>query len=131
MQIKSNLKMRVAIPVVSMTDIAFLLLIFFMVTTMVSPTKKDLIVIPKIEKPDKVKLKKTTDIFIDKTGKYFFLNKEISLEKLKIELGEIATKDSIIFIYGDENTEYSHINQIIETLKELSLRNCVFICKKV
>jgi biopolymer transport protein ExbD len=38
--------------------------------------------------------------------------------------------DYVVFIFGDADAEYGRINSVLKVLKNLSLRNCVFVTKE-
>lgn len=123
---------NISIPVIAMADIAFLLLIFLMVSSMSSPKKSMHLQLPKIVNVEKVKLKNSYDIFATKEGKYFFDNKELKLNNLKEEISNIPdiNQRTIFFIHGDENTPYHFVDDIINVLQSNKIYNCVFVTKK-
>ncbi|MEK6645106.1 MAG: biopolymer transporter ExbD [Candidatus Firestonebacteria bacterium] len=125
----------ISIPVVSMADIAFLLLIFLMVPSITSTKNKKTIHLnlPKVEDATKVSMKKSDDIFITKEGGYFYQGKESTLDEIneKLSTKTVLNKNIVVFVHSDEDTEYEYINRVIEILQFNQLQNCVFVSKKI
>ncbi len=110
-------KKRIRIPVVAMSDIAFLLLIFLMVSSLSSAKKSMSVMLPQVVSAEKEKMKNSEDIFVSKEGKYFISKKEVSVKELDSLLFNIAAnKNMTVFVYGDEETEYNHIDTITKLL---------------
>lgn len=123
---------KINIPVASMSDIAFLLLIFLMVTSLTSSQKSVKITLPQIVKADKINVKKRIHVYVAKDGRYFINEKHVSVEELseKLQTQTAFNKNAVIFLYGDAETEYGQIDAVIKTIQENNLRNCVFVTKK-
>lgn len=123
---------NISVPVVAMADIAFLLLIFLMVTSLASPQKNIHLSLPKIITPEKIAMKNTENIFVDKEGKCFLEGKETTLENLEEKLYNIAmsNKNITIFLHADEDTDYAYVDKIVTRLYLNKLQKCVFVTKK-
>ncbi len=127
-----RLRRKSFIPVASMSDIAFLLLIFLMVTSLTTSQKTSHITLPKIEQAAKENIKKSINLFIDKNEKYYLDDKEMDLAKIndQLETSSAFNKNMTVFLYGDEETEFQYVDQIIQVLKNNRLCNCIFVTKR-
>lgn len=123
---------NIKIPIVAMSDIAFLLLIFLMLTNIISSGKGIKVTLPKIEQAEKVQTQRRINIYIDKDGATYLDDKPTDLSMLYNDLQQRAaiSMDYVVFIFGDADAEYGRINSVLKVLKNLSLRNCVFVTKK-
>lgn len=127
-----NKRRDINIPVVAMSDIAFLLLIFLMVTSISSSQRSIRLTLPRIQGVSKVNIKKSVNLFVNRSGAFFYGNKPVTPEVLldRLETDTALNKSTTVFIYGDEETEYRSIDRLITLLKEQGLRNCVFVTRK-
>lgn len=124
-------KRKIGIPVVAMSDIAFLLLIFLMVSSLSSPKKSMSVILPQVVSAEREKMKNSEDIFVTKEGKYFIGKKEVSGEELDSFIFNISgNKNMTVFIHGDEDTEYNSIDKIMRLLYKNRLQKCLFVTKK-
>lgn len=111
----------------SMTDIIFLLLIFFMITsTMVSPNSIK-VMLPQGKQ--QTSTKHITRVVIDKElNMYVAFNKEkersINFEELTPFLIECAEKEPTMYValYADETVPYSEIVKILNIANENNLK---------
>lgn len=126
------MRRNITIPIVTMADIAFLLLIFLLLIGITEQTKEIPVKLPEIREISKIGLKKAQHIFVTKEGNLFFGGKKMDLAELELELEKktAINKEVVIFIHSDEETEYQYIAKIIELLKRQYLKNCVFVCQK-
>lgn len=121
-----------SIPLSAMGDIAFLLLIFYMATTMVTDQKPRDIAVPEIESKT-LSSPYPIIIYLDRElasrGMAFFFNKEIPIKELPSVLQEragLAPSGSARFYLNiEKNLEYRYMHQIIQTLKEAGVRKVI------
>lgn len=107
----------------SMTDIVFLLLIFFMTTsTMLSPNAIK-VLLPQGKKQTTVKA--ISHVVIDKELNIYASTQKgkeqkVSLEELPAVLGEAMndTTDLFVSLYADESVPYKHIVEILNVANE-------------
>lgn len=110
-----------------MTDVIFLLLIFFMVTsTIIFPAAID-VNLP--QSSEQTSLKPVTEVYIDAESKYYLVAdrnndsiqgasepREISLSELAGELYEIQRADSLraIALYADSSVNYARVIDVLD-----------------
>jgi len=106
----------------SLTDIIFLLLIFFMLTsTLVSPNALKLL-LPSSN--SQTLAKQTVSVSITKDLKYYLDKKRVTLEELSINLqdkfGEID--DATIVLNADKSVPVDNVVQVMNIANELDLK---------
>ncbi len=112
---------RPEIPTASTADIAFLLIIFFMLTTVLRTEYGLKISVPAAESTERIlKKKNILHIWIDKTGR-------ISIDDNLLELGSVTSivqqkvadnPDLISEILADKGVDYGRVNDVLDFLKE-------------
>lgn len=92
MALKKRTKVSAQFSMSSMTDIIFLLLIFFMLTSgLVAPNALNL-KLPGSSRQPTPSTEQLDDVEIDDTGKYFLNGRRASLQNLESELGRKANR---------------------------------------
>lgn len=118
MALKRRTKIDASFSMSSMTDIVFLLLVFFMVTsTMVHPNALKLL-LPKSE--NQTAAKPLTTVSITKDLEYFVETRRIELDQLQGILQEKITDDPEIYIslHVDESVPTSELVKVMNICKE-------------
>ena len=118
MALKRPQDMLATFSMASMTDVIFLLLVFFMVTsTFVFPTALD-IKLP--ESSEQTPLKPATRVYIDPEGRYFVSYEEGELRPVEEEnlidyLSIINLQDSAaaFAVYADESVPYGSVVKVL------------------
>lgn len=120
------------IPSASMADIAFLLLVFFMVTTTITvdrtrvalPTSLERIEVPK----------DAAVIAIEEGGVVHFSDGEE--QSRVINMGDVLPAAAFVIeknslkwfvIKADGNTEYQHVDRVMEQLRQANVRNIAML----
>ena len=118
----------------SMTDVIFLLLIFFMVTsTLIFPTAID-VNLP--QSSEQTTLKPTTEVYLDSLNNiYLVVNRNdsidantkptpVALDKLMASLKMIQEQDSLraIALYADTKVEYGKVVEILDVAARNKLK---------
>ncbi len=120
MRFERNQKVRNAVPTSSMADIAFLLLIFFMVTTIFKMEDGLPISLPRVETAQKQKREKIMHIWIDAGGNIAINDKLVRV----IQIGDILVNmlserpDLIIAFNADDRAPYGVVSDVMDQLKE-------------
>jgi len=114
-------------PIISinaMSDIAFLLLIFIMLISLINYRQEIKIEYPEAEFQEVTQADKNLEIWIDAAGGIFFDGKAVSLTVLEGIIADAVSEDPSVRIHvlADRNTPYRHVNGVIELLKLLQHR---------
>ncbi len=114
------------IPTASMADIAFLLIIFFMVTTVFARDKGLKMLLPeKQSETVKIKSKKIIDISINDAGQIFFNDNPVqSPEELRQKIQSEIEKDpkKIVLIKTNVEAPYERMIQVLDVVKQLKVK---------
>lgn len=127
MALKRNFQSLETFSMSSMTDVIFLLLIFFMVTsTIIFPAAIDVNLPQSSEQTSE---KPVTEVYIDSDSKYYLVvdrndsvveantsPREISLDELTAELTQIHSADSTrsIALYADSVVDYGQVVNVLD-----------------
>lgn len=132
MKIRKPIRSKTYIPSASMADIAFLLLVFFMVTTTITvdrtrvalPTSLERIEVPK----------DAAVIAVEEGGVVHFSDGEeqsrvINMSDVLPAAAFVIEKNSLkwFVIKADGNTEYQHIDRVMEQLRQANVRNIAML----
>jgi biopolymer transport protein ExbD len=124
-------KKRFAIPLNSMSDVAFLLLIFIMLVALINYR-----VTVKIEYPEanialRVSDEKNLEIWIDVEGGIYLDGDPASHAALENAITDlyINAPDTRVHIIADRSTPYEKINSVLEILQLLQYRVVSFVVK--
>jgi biopolymer transport protein ExbD len=120
MQLKKKTTGKPEIPSSSMSDIAFLLLIFFMTTTVFNVDRGPNLTLPAAEKVEKTKRKDTMSVYVDANGNVNIDGRYIALEILpEIMAEEVAANPNITVVFkADKNAEYGRLMEVFQQLQE-------------
>ncbi len=120
MGLKRSSKVESGFSMSSMTDIVFLLLIFFMITsTLVTPVVNNEINLPKSN--HQVSAKPNTTISVTKDLNYYIEGNEVPFLKLESSLKEIIDKEpeTYIALHVDESVPF----YIVRKIRDIAIRN--------
>ena len=119
---KSQLKFDPSFNMSSMTDIVFLLLIFFMLTSnFVTPSAVE-VNVPTSNAGGAVMPKLT--ITISEEGKFYVNKQEVAIEQMKDELKSILTNsgDKEVVLHAENTTPIQKIIQVMDIGHELGIK---------
>ena len=107
------------IPTSSMADIAFLLIVFFMVTTIFKLEEGLAITLPRSTAGDKIPREKVAHIWIDRTGVISIDDLVVSVPDIEpMVLAKIRENTGLIIAFNtDEKAPYRMVNEAMERLK--------------
>lgn len=111
----------VEIPSASLSDIVFLLLIFFLVTTSIDTEKGlDLVLPPPGEQQIKIPKKNITNLLINEAGEALLDGKVIEISQISKTIKEklLANELLIVSVKTDDNTDYDTYVRVIDQLKK-------------
>jgi len=119
------------IPLNSMSDIAFLLLIFIMLVALINYRKEVKIEYPEAKTALRTSAEKNLEVWIDVEGAVFLdgdASDYLALEKKIADL-YVNAPDTRVHIIADRSTPYEKINNALEILQLLQYRVVSFVVK--
>lgn len=130
MKVREKKEMKVNIPTASMSDIAFLLIIFFMLTTVF---RKEVgikgILLPQAKKTERIlKSKNVANIYIDKDGRISVDDRLVDPEKVKFAFKiKVAENPALIAqLKADKRVRYGVVSDVLNALQEAQAFRIVF-----
>lgn len=127
-------KNRVAntIPTVSMGDVAFLLLIFFMATTIFRLDQGLQIVLPRAESTEKPQREHIASIWIDQAGKISINDRLVALADVEnlIKATLLERPDAVVALNADTHAPYGVVSDVIEELKQANAARLSFTTER-
>lgn len=124
MSVKKRSKVSAEFNMSSLTDIIFLLLIFFMLTsTVVAPNALNLKMPGRADTPASPTQNNLDDIRIDNSGAFYLNNKRISVEELESRLaGKAAgTAKLSVLISPDERAPVEGVVTVMDIARRLDI----------
>ena len=124
MKLSKRSKRKPIIPINSMSDIAFLLLIFIMLISLINYRKEIKIEYAEAVQQESVNADANLEFWVNKTGDIFYEGNIISVKSVESIIAEEVAKNpkTRIHVLADKNTEYRHVHQIMEILQLLQHR---------
>lgn len=132
MKFQRETKIENTVPTASMADIAFLLLIFFMTTTIFKMEDGLPITLPRAETAAKQEREKIIRIWIDPVGHISIQDKLIQLEHIK-DLMITTMKENpalIVAFNADHRTPNGIVSDVMEELKKANAVRVSFTSDK-
>jgi biopolymer transport protein ExbD len=119
------------IPLNSMSDVAFLLLIFIMLVSLINYRREVKIDYPEAQMALRTSAEKNLEVWIDKNGRVYLDGIASDLRGIEDAVAEIyrSAPDTRVHIIADRDTPYLHINQVIGVLHVLQYRVVSFVVK--
>jgi len=120
MKFKRDSKIENNVPTSSMADIAFLLLIFFMVTTIFKLEDGLKVTLPRAETAAKQKRERVLRIWIDAVGNISIQDKLVKLNQIEdIMVASLSENPLLIVAFNaDHRTPAGIVHDVMEELKE-------------
>ena len=119
------------VPMNSMSDVAFLLLIFIMLVALINYRREVKIDYPEADQAKRTSAEKNLEIWIDREGALYLDGLPSELGPIENALGETYRRapDTRVHIIADKNTPYSRVNGVLEILKLLEYRVVSFVVR--
>ncbi len=130
MKLKTGYRIVSIIPVASMSDIAFLLLIFMLLSSLLAPQPPLQVAPPQIPNTAEVKEEKGTRIYLDTSGHIAVNEKPGRLEDLAALLAPISSPEEKIFLYADAECNFEKIDKVLTALKTRAFEKVTLICRE-
>jgi biopolymer transport protein ExbD len=114
-----------------MSDVAFLLLIFIMLVSLINYRKEVKIAYPEGESAKKVSAEKNLEIWVDRRGSVYLDGTPCGLGEVEIAVEERYRNapDTRIHLIADRDTPFVHINRVLKILQILQYRVVSFVVK--
>lgn len=126
-------KVESTIPTASMADIAFLLLIFFMVSTVFKQYTGLKVLLPQAEKTQKIETRRhITHIWINPAGDIRIDDMDVKLPMVEKVMRNKLQKDprAIISLRADKRARYGVVSDLMEELRKADALRVSFGTKK-
>ncbi|MDD3806475.1 MAG: biopolymer transporter ExbD [Candidatus Marinimicrobia bacterium] len=119
MLVKKRYRISGEIPSSSMADIAFLLLIFFLLVSTIDPDKGIGFVLPGKGGEFKVNPKNITNVLVNAAGQVLMNDKEIPPHEIHREAARLLAENPLMIfsVQTAENTKYQDYITVIDQLK--------------
>jgi biopolymer transport protein ExbD len=119
------------VPLNSMSDVAFLLLIFIMLVSLINYRKEVKIAYPEALSAKKTSAEKNLEIWVDAAGGLYLDGTPADI--LAIEAGIIdayqSAPDTRVHIIADRNTPFLYVHRVLDILQVLQYRVVSFVVK--
>ena len=128
-------KVASEIPTASMADIAFLLLIFFMVSTTFRREQNRHVAFPKAEATQKIdeKRKNILHVWLEKNGDVYINDRLIPMDMVGdvvLPLYRESDRHLLVAIRGDREVPYQYVNAVTEQLRRANAVRVFFYTDK-
>jgi len=119
------------IPLNSMSDVAFLLLIFIMLVALINYRKEVKIEYPDAKTALRTSEEKNLEVWVEKDGDIYLDGEDANLLVLERKIADLyrSAPDTRVHIIADRNTPYEKINAVLEVLQLLQYRVVSFVVK--
>jgi len=130
MKLKRSYK-NVFVPLFSTSDIAFLLLIFIMLVSLINYRKSVSIVFPSAETAKKVNIEKNLEIWVDLSGNLYFNGDPCDLAFVEAGINRAFTEnpETRVHIIADRDTPFENVQRVLNILQLLQHRLVSFVVK--
>ena len=108
------------IPTASQGDIAFLLIIFFMVGTTFRSTQGLKVILPNAMSTERILKKKNTEnLWIDKAGRVSVSDNLMTIPSVTPIMSEkvVENPDLVVVLQADKDVPYGYVTDVLEALK--------------
>jgi biopolymer transport protein ExbD len=131
MKLRRSSRKNLIIPLASMSDVAFLLLIFIMLVSLINYRREVKIEYPEARSTTRTSAVKNLEVWIDRDGLLYLDGVAGDLEGLQNAVDEIyrSAPDTRLHIIADRNTPYRYLNEVISVLQLLQYRVVSFVVK--
>ncbi len=133
MRIKRRITPKALIPTASMSDIAFLLIIFFMTVTVFRKAKGLPVQLPYAKTTERIlKQRDLAYIWISKDGKVSVDDNIVSPKRVALIFRtKVAENPALITsIKADKDVPYKYVHEVMEALREANALRVVFSARR-
>ncbi|MBP7563874.1 MAG: biopolymer transporter ExbD [Candidatus Cloacimonetes bacterium] len=131
-KIKKSPRPQAEIPTASMSDIAFLLLIFFIVSTVFVKGKVIKVAMPKAESIDKIPRSHAATLYVDRAGNITVDDYSIQIPQVEVVMIKKLQQDFnlITCFRTDKDTSYGVMADIMNQLRKANALRVSFEAKR-
>ena len=132
MQFNRKSKVGNIIPTASMADISFLLLVFFMVSTVFVRYRGVPVDLPEAEKIEKLESRRNVlQVWVDSEGTISIEDKSIALEAIGAVVHQRLTVNPrmIISLRGDKESQFGVVSDVMQELRKVEALRVNFSTK--
>lgn len=128
MKFQRNLTSKASVPTASMGDIVFLLLIFFMVTTVFKTEDGLPVELPRAESGLELKRDRIANIYVDRAGRISVNDKIVEPEAVGPLMRQKIEQNPLIVVSFESDTraKYRVMDELMEELKDSAVFNVAF-----
>jgi biopolymer transport protein ExbD len=133
MRLRRERNKQFYIPLNSMSDVAFLLLIFIMLVALINYRKEVKIEYPEAKSALRTNADKNLEIWVDREGGVYLDGEPSNLRDVERTIEDLyrGAPDTRVHIIADRQTPYGKINSVLEILQILQYRVVSFVVKDV
>jgi len=132
MKLRKRIRRKPIIPINAMSDIAFLLLIFIMLLSLINYKREIKIDYAEAQNQESTQRDKNFEVWIDKVGTAFYKGKMIDDDELlKIAKQKYLKYPDLRFhIIADKNVKYRKVNEVIEIFKQIQVNTVSLVVRE-
>jgi biopolymer transport protein ExbD len=121
------------IPLNSMSDVAFLLLIFIMLVSLINYRREVKIEYPEAGQTSKTSVEHNLEIWVDRDGALYINGERDDLQTIQNSIVDAyqSAPDTRVHIIADRNTPYEHISRVLELLQILQYQQVSLVVKDI
>jgi biopolymer transport protein ExbD len=114
-----------------MSDVAFLLLIFIMLVSLINYRREVKIEYPEAEAAKKTSAEKNLEIWVDRAGALYLDGVPSDVQAMENRIISLYQEapDTRIHIIADRGTPFTHVNRVLQTLQILQYRVVSLVVK--
>jgi biopolymer transport protein ExbD len=122
---------HLVIPLNSMSDVAFLLLIFIMLVSLINYRREVKIAYPEAETAKRTTAEKNLEIWVDASGNVYLDGIPADLRTVEHAIAETyrSAPGTRIHIIADRATPFERVNKVLEILQLLQYRVVSFVVR--
>jgi biopolymer transport protein ExbD len=130
-KLKREKRRNFYIPLNSMSDVAFLLLIFIMLVALINYRKEVKIEYTEAKTALRTSAEKNLEIWIEKSGGVYLDGDPAELPAVERAIADLYREapDTRVHIIADRNTPYEKVSAVLEILQILQYRVVSFVVK--
>ncbi|MDR1106282.1 MAG: biopolymer transporter ExbD [Treponema sp.] len=131
MRLRKRKRKEFFIPLNSMSDVAFLLLIFIMLVALINYRKEVKIEYPEAQRALRTSAEKNLEIWIDRDGGTWLDGVPAVKRDIEDKIADLyrTAPDTRVHIIADRNTPYEKVAAVLEILQILQYRVVSFVVK--